>query len=232
MAKGTRGGVLGDLLTVVVTLSAVAIAVVVVRREFFGGSTLQSAGLPSDRELSDWELVATGGHRIGPSSAPVTIVEFGDYQCPACRRFHSSLKGAMAAFPDQVGVIYRHLPLEDIHPVAYQAAKAAQCAADQSRFAPFHDLMYEQQSLLGGKSLSAIAVEAGIPDSIGFATCLQSNVKSPEIEADIQLARELGLRGTPTIAINGILYASPPDSLRLQGLIRDHLSTVADRAND
>ncbi len=206
--------------TVIASLAALTIAVVVVRREMFGGRTEDDVGPVGIVEpVANWDELVRGGHRIGPERATVTIVEFGDFQCPACGRFHSAVLGVLAKYPADVALVYRQLPLEDIHPVAYPAAKAAFCAAEQGRFGAMHDALFQSQADLGSRSLLSFVSEAAIRDSAAFSTCLVNAERISSIDSDIQLARTMNLRGTPTVIINGMLYASVPDSARLERVV-------------
>jgi NhaA family Na+:H+ antiporter len=217
-------GRLSNVLTGVAVLAAVVVAAAVARKEFFGGST--GNGREGIAEpVDNWATLVAGENRIGGSSPSVTIVEFVDFQCPACKRFHdAALRGVLAEYPDKVAVVVRHLPLEGMHPVAYAAARAAQCSAAQGRFAAVYEELLGSQDLLGRISLTKIAERAGVPDMIAFERCLKKPGRVDTIDSDIRLARNLNLRGTPTILINGLLYSSVPDSARLARLVRYQLS--------
>lgn len=209
--------------TVLASVAAVGVAASVVHREFLSDpSPAQHIG---SRPLDNWKLVASGEGRTGPADAPVTIVEFVDYQCPACKRYHKLLQALLDEFPDEVAIVYRDLPLEEIHPLAYATAKAVRCATAQGRSKQLRDTLFAQQRELGHKDLVAMAAEAGVADTVALGACLSTPDRHAGIDADIALARELTLRGTPSIVINGTLYGSPPDSLLLFRVVKEEIST-------
>jgi len=124
-------------------------------------------------------------------------------------------------FPGMIALVYRHWPLSR-HRFAYQAARAAECAAEQGRFEAFHDVVYAQQDSLGLKVFGEMAAEAGVPDLGLFEVCTSSTDPVPSIEADIAKVIELGGIGTPTLLMNGLL---------LRGPIRSHiLDSIAEAA--
>lgn len=145
-------------------------------------------------------VAATGPSR-GPSSAPVTIVEFGDFQCPFCKRAESSLHTILEQYPSGVRVVFRQLPLTAIHPNAEMAAEAAVCADRQGKFWEMHDAMYADQSALTAEGLKGTAQRLGlkVPE---FSACLGSGAGTA-LDADLRAARDLGLSGTPYFFING-----------------------------
>ena len=122
--------------TVVLTLCALVLTGILVRREFFPGITATAP-----REVEHWSQLASAGHTMGPANAPVRILEFSDFQCPYCARLQPTLQAIRAKYPDRVAVVYRHFPLAD-HPHAMQAALASECAAAQGRFERFHDILF------------------------------------------------------------------------------------------
>lgn len=177
---------------------------------------------PGPRDIQDWELLAEAGHRLGPEEPAVTIIEFGDYQCPVCRSWHHDIKAVMRRNPDDVAFVYRHWPLP-YHTYAYPAARAAECAGRQQRFWEFHTLLYENDNWLGD-AMSRFAETAGVQDIEAFKECVADSMPVPAIEADIAAAREIGAMGTPTVIVNGTLLASGRDSLSLQTLIDETVS--------
>jgi protein-disulfide isomerase len=146
--------------------------------------------------------VAASGPVRGKSSATVTIVEFGDFQCPYCKEAESSLRTILDRHPDDVRVVFRNLPLTQIHPNAKNAAEAAVCADRQGKFWEMHDAMYEDQSALSADSLQATATRLGL-DRASFATCVKDGAAARSLEIDGKAALELGLDGTPYFFING-----------------------------
>jgi protein-disulfide isomerase len=171
-------------------------------------------------EVPDWEQYAATGHRMGSANAPVIITEFSDFQCPFCRRMYDMLKQAEAANPERVAVVYRHYPLA-MHHNAMPAAIAAECAAEQGRFAAMHDLLFEQQDSLGVKSWQAFAADAGVPDSARFTHCLASEAPRSVIARDTAAGNALHVTGTPTLIINDRKVPAVRDAAQLESYIDD-----------
>ena len=139
---------------------------------------------------------------LGPQDAPVTLVEFSDFQCPYCRRVQSVLKRLMTAYHGKLKLVFRDFPLRQIHPEAQKAAEAAQCANEQGQFWPYHDRLFAATEL-GVEYLKQYAVELDL-DAEGFNTCLDSEKYSQEVQKDIDDARVAGVNATPSFFINGL----------------------------
>ena len=140
----------------------------------------------------------------GNADAPVTIIEFSDFQCSYCRVFYqTTLVTLLERYPKQVRFVYRDFPLASIHPQATLAAEAAQCAHAQGRFWEFHNALFANPNQLGPELYQTLAISMGL-DKDRFATCLTSREFSEEVEKDFNVARALGVTGTPTFFINGI----------------------------
>jgi len=163
-------------------------------------------------KVADWATLTQTGHRVGDPSAPVTIVVFGDFECPACRAFETETEPAIRKlFPQKVAIVFRHFPLP-YHRFAYPAARAAECAGLQSRFDEFEHLVYAQADSLGLKPFTRFAEESGVPDTAAFAACNARTSRVPAIEADLAEARLIGADRTPVVIINGLMLRTNPDS--------------------
>jgi protein-disulfide isomerase len=169
--------------------------------------------------VSNWRELAAGRLRIGPASAPVTIVEFSDFQCPYCARFAREVFAPLRRRDSRVTIVYRHWPLS-IHEHAFDAAVAAECAADQSRFEQFHDALFDDQQSIGSRSWSSFAATAGVPDTVVYRKCLASDAARKRVEVDRQFALGLGARGTPTFIVNGLMLSGALDSARIDALVK------------
>jgi protein-disulfide isomerase len=141
---------------------------------------------------------------LGPEDAPVTIVEFSDYVCPYCRRFHmETFEDLLASYPDQIRFVYRDFPIVGGGQTGYFAAQAANCALDQDKFWEYHDALFQGEYGNDRDAYLSIAGDLGL-DVTSFTTCLDDETYAQEVQNDLQAGRELGVSGTPTFFINGI----------------------------
>ena len=149
------------------------------------------------------EVAATGPAR-GPEKAPVTIVEFSDFQCPYCGREFPVVERLMKEYDGKVRLVFRHFPL-DFHPYAQKAAEAGACAADQGpdKFWKLHDKMFGNQQKLAVDDLKGYAKEVGV-DTARFDKCLDSGEKRTVVDADEKAGQQAGVSGTPAFFVNGI----------------------------
>jgi protein-disulfide isomerase len=148
------------------------------------------------------EVASDGDPAKGPEAAPVTIVEFSDFQCPFCSRVLPTLKKIEETYGSKVRIVFRDLPLLQLHPNAAKAAEAGQCAAEQGKFWEMHDKMFANQQALGVAELKKYAAELGLK-SEAFDQCLDSNKNEAECKKDSEDAQKYGLSGTPGFFING-----------------------------
>jgi protein-disulfide isomerase len=141
---------------------------------------------------------------LGPDDAQITLVEFSDYQCSFCKKWHDDVfPRIVEEYGDQVQIVYRDFPIESIHPESVSAAEAANCAYEQGYFWEYHELLFESQRGLGQESYRAYAEEIGL-DLDGFDTCMEENRFNEEVMDDLEFAARLGVRSTPTFFLNGI----------------------------
>jgi len=143
-----------------------------------------------------------GDRTRGGAGAPVTIVEFSDFECPFCKRAQPVLTQVLARYGNRVKLIYRDFPLEREHPLARPAAEAARCAHDQGKFWNYHDLLYANAPKLTPADLRGYAQNVGL-DLGAFEQCLTSRRHSAAIDRDVDEGRHLGVDGTPGFFING-----------------------------
>ena len=166
-------------------------------------------------ESDGLEPVGTRDHARGPEDAPVTLLKYGDYECPYCGEAHPMLKELQERVGRQVRFVFRHFPLDSAHPRARRAAQAAEAAASQGRFWEMHDLLYERQGELGEEDLMRYAAELGL-DLRRFEEDLANDNHAWRIEEDRLGGDRAGVRGTPTLFVNGVRYTGPMD---LDGLL-------------
>ncbi|MDP6979635.1 MAG: DsbA family protein [Myxococcota bacterium] len=171
------------------------------------------------------KTVPSGGAGRGPADAPVTIVEFSDYECAFCGRAEATLKQVDALYPGQLRFVYRHLPL-DFHDNAMPAARAAICAGAQSRFWDYHDRLFANQRALAPPQLLQYADELGL-DGAAFRSCYEDPATQAQVENDMAIARQLGASATPTFFINGIELRGAQPLQAFQEIIDRELAAAA-----
>lgn len=175
-------------------------------------------GLPVSQ--GDWKKYAVGRHRSGPQKAPVTVVEFFDYQCPYCARFVSTLDSAQAAYPGDVNVILRHYPLSS-HTAARAAAEASECAAEQADFFRAHRVFFSFPESVTAGAWWHMAHTAGARDSVRFHACLTNRALAHAVSTDSLAGEALGVKGTPTILVNDQRFDGAPTFASLDRVIRE-----------
>lgn len=150
-----------------------------------------------------YDVPSDGFPSIGPANAPITIIEFSDYQCPFCRRWHDEVyQSLLNAYPGQIRLVYRHFPLTSIHPDAFPAAEAVMCAGEQDAYWPFHEKLFSSDAL-GTAVYTQYAQELGL-DMDTFQSCLTEGRFKEAVQSDLDFAVNLGVRSTPTFFINGL----------------------------
>ncbi len=162
--------------------------------------------------------VAGSGPSVGAEDAPVTIVEFSDYECPFCKQAEAVVAQVRDRYPEHVRFEFRHFPLEHIHPRARAAAEAAICAEDQERFWEFHELVFaDADTDLSDEKLRAHAESVGLDVAV-FDVCVAERSGKSRVDGDLDAGREAGVNGTPTFFVNGIPVTgggSPDDFAKL-----------------
>ena len=159
----------------------------------------------------------------GADDAPVTIVEFSDFECPYCRRSVPILKELLTKYPGKLKLVYRDFPGPN-HQQALSAAEAAQCAAEQSRFWEYHDALFTRQAPTTGWNFSALAEDLGLHQS-RFYACMKENRYREEVLKDLQDGLKLGVTNTPTFFINGRPLVGARPLADFQTIIGPLLST-------
>ncbi len=173
-------------------------------------------------ELFSYKLeipVNENDHSAGPANAKITLVEYGDYQCPYCGQAYPIVKQLQKDFGDDMRFVFRNFPLTQIHKYAEQAAEAAETAADFGKFWEMHDTIYENQSNITERDLVGYAANLGI-DSNEFEQKLMSGAKIDKVKSDFMGGVESGVNGTPSFFINGVKYDGPWDYNDLKTVIQ------------
>jgi protein-disulfide isomerase len=155
-------------------------------------------------------------HVGGPASAPVTMIEYGDFQCPHCRRAFPIVEELREQMGDTLRFVFRHFPLTEIHPLAAQAAEASEAAATQGKFWEMHHVLFERQPDFEIPELASYAEELGL-DVKRFASEMAAGKYQDRVRADVMSGVRAGVNGTPTFFINGKRHDEPWD---LEFLVR------------
>ena len=166
--------------------------------------------------------VSDRDHVIGPPTAPITLVEYGDYECPYCGMAHPVVKELRRRLGNQLRFAFRHFPLSRVHAHAERAAEAAEAAAAQgpNKFWQMHDMLYEHQDALEDEDLLVYAAQIGL-DLGWFAADLESGRHARKVREDFLSGIRSGVNGTPTFFINGIRHNGSYDLASLMAAINE-----------
>lgn len=180
------------------------------------------------REVENWEAELSTGISTA-TAGPIRIVEFMDFECPYCAAFALRLDSLMTSYPEKISITFHHFPLRS-HSLALQAAIAAECAAEQNAFWPFYRALFAQQRKLAILAFPTYAAEAGVADLNRFQSCSMLPADSfPRIRYGLDLGRRTGVRGTPTVWVNGLRLSRPPSLQELVEMVEDGLVNAAAR---
>ena len=163
--------------------------------------------------VHDWD------HIRGPADAAFTLVEYGDYECPACGHLFRILQDLQQEFGARLRLVYRHYPLSGIHKHAQMAAEAAEAAAAQGHFWEMHDLLFEHQDALDQKHLLHYAEQLGL-DVDRFHRELKQGLYAERVRQDFIAGVQNGVNGTPGVFLNGVRQPSPFDEAPLIALLK------------
>jgi protein-disulfide isomerase len=163
------------------------------------------------------------GFAKGGKDAPVTIVEFSDFQCPFCRNVNATLQQVLDRYPGKVRLLFRDFPLAQLHPGAPKAHEAARCAAEQGKFWEYHDLLFERSPKHAPADLKQYAQELKL-DGAAFGRCLDGGKHAAEVTKDLQEGVRLGVTGTPAFFINGRALEGAQPFTAFQKIIDSELS--------
>jgi protein-disulfide isomerase len=154
------------------------------------------------------EPVTSRDHSIGPAQAPITIVEYGDYECPDCFNAVPIIAQVRQGLGEKLRFVFRHFPQSSIHPNASAAAEAAEAAGDQGKFWEMHEMLFRHQKDLTEIDFSHLALTLGL-EIYKFEISRNQDQHSRGIRADFEGGRRSGVKGTPTLFINGARYNGP-----------------------
>ena len=215
---------------------AVPLMIIILAVALAGGLALYlsrqgTAAEATDQNTAQTILQSGGGGRIrGAAEAPITVVEYGDFQCPTCRHYHPILMELLSRYQGKVKLEYHHYPLISIHPNAMGAAMAAESAADQGKYWEMHDMLYErQQEWSPHPNAEAMFLQFALQLGLDGNRFMQS-MRSPEtrdrILADVTRGNSIVKEGTPTFLINGQPVGGLPDLQGFQEKIDTHLAAL------
>ncbi|NDJ36543.1 MAG: DsbA family protein [Chloroflexi bacterium] len=160
-------------------------------------------------------------HTRGPDDAPVTLLEYGDFECPHCKAAAPIIQDVLAELGDEVRFVYRHFPLTRTHPNAMQAAVAAEAAGAQGMFWEMHDMLFDNQDDLSVEALKGYGEKIGIPDMDRYRAALEDGHHLDKIEEDFRTGTMSGVNGTPTLYINGERFQVSWDKADLLGALQE-----------
>jgi protein-disulfide isomerase/uncharacterized membrane protein len=219
-----------DRLVVIGSIIVAALLIAFGSWEAFGPRVRGSDAAAIARELPDfyrWYLSqpivhvpVDGGHSRGKAGAPVTIVEFSDFECGHCAQFHHNVDNVLRRYGPNVQVVFHHFPLDSdcnpslaghFHREACLAAVASECAAQEGQFWQYHDVLFNNHTRLGRQSLIEYAAKLGL-DTTRFTACLDSPEPRARVQNDVTEATALGVDSTPTVFINGRLIKGALES--------------------
>jgi protein-disulfide isomerase len=167
-------------------------------------------------------------HILGPPSAPATLLEYGDFECPYCGMAYPIVKELQRTFGPRLRFAFRHFPLSTVHPHAEHAAEAAECAGAQGKFWEMHDTLYENQDALDDEDLARYAAGLGL-DLNRFIAELAGHVHAPRVREDFMSGVMSGVNGTPTFFINGVRHDGSWDFDTLSAAIEEAILAGAAR---
>ena len=144
-------------------------------------------------------------HVLGPAHAAVTVVEYGDFECPNCKQAAPAVKLLLERFEERVRYVWRHFPLVEVHPHALMAAQAAEAAAGQQKFWPMHDLLFENAMHLKAPHLKSYAERLGL-DMARYTAEMDDEIYLQRVREHMESGRHSGVRATPTFFVNGRIH--------------------------
>lgn len=169
---------------------------------------------PDDVASVDEPSVSFVNPSRGPLDARVTIIEYGDFECEACRDVDEAVRAVQRLYPNDVRFVWKHMPNESIHPLATPASIAAMCAAEQNAFWAYYETLFDRQSFLVESQFVQIATDLGL-NTDAFVSCFDARDTLPLVKRDFEEGLALGISATPTLFINNERYvgAITPEEL-------------------
>jgi len=209
------------------TLAAVAVAGVLVHREFFAPPSRTPTLFADVNDpmtfVKDWRSLIKEGVLVGDSTAPVLVVQFSDLECPFCRQFHRTLQEARKTWGNRIAYSFVHYPLPQ-HKLARPAARAAECAFSEDRFDEFVTAIFAKQDSMGVKPWTSFASDVRIDNVKRFSKCVSDTITIDRIERGLALGALIELKGTPTVIVNGWRFPVTPPDTQFRRVVGDLLA--------
>lgn len=175
-----------------------------------------------------YQLDTKGHPSLGPETAPVTLVEFSDFQCSYCKSYAAVLKRVVADFKGSVRLVYRNYPNTETHPESLSAAQASLCAQEQGRFWEMHDILFQNSDKLKDEDLKVYASKLGLNMKL-FSDCLDGRKHADKLKRDFLDATRAGVTGTPTLFVNGRPFVGDRTFEELSRIVHEELSNPSSR---
>ncbi|MDB4913416.1 MAG: Periplasmic thiol:disulfide interchange protein DsbA [Gemmatimonadetes bacterium] len=216
---------LANVMTGLLVICALVMTMLSVRQYLRADKASAATGVrgpaPAEKTtITSTEDLAAHGQSIGPREAPITLVEFSDFECPFCATLASTLATLQERHPNQIRIVYRHFPLP-FHRAAMPAAIASECAGDDGRFAPFAALLFGEQRSLETVPLGDFARRAGVTSMPAFEACRKRLDVRERVLNDVAAATRLGLQATPTLILGQQMITGTATLPELEAWIRE-----------
>lgn len=183
-----------------------------------------AAEAPQQAPAENVDIPTEGYPSQGPEDAPIVIVEFSDFECPFCTKWHNEVyKPLLEEYPDQIRLVYRNFPLVGLHANAYLAAEAVLCAGDQDSYWDYHEKLFENELGLREAALHEYAEQLELDADI-FRECLVSGKYTEFVKNDIDYAMSIGVQSTPTFYVNGRAVIGAQPLSVFQSIIEEELA--------
>ena len=208
------------IVTIIVIIAFVGFGIFLMNADGPGGTPDNGGGEVEGLSADDWVQ--------GNAESDVVLIEYGDFQCPACGAFHLIVSQLKDEFGDRVAFVYRHFPLRSIHPNAESAARATEAAGMQGKFWEMHDILFERQTEWANQ-LGAIGIINGYAEELGldleqYGADMVSDEVADLVAEDLLSANRNGLNSTPTFVINGQVIQTPRNVNQFRALLNDVLA--------
>lgn len=214
-----KQGTLDQVINWVLVLGALVVSGFALNRQLWPKGEAVATAFPLSLSFVDeWGHAAEVGRSVTDRSAPVTLIEFLDLECPGCRAFNEPLRRIRTRYGAKLSIVFVHFPLP-FHERAVPGALATECAAEVGRFGEMVSFLLDEPMILRNGDWESAARSAGVPDIAQFVRCMADSTGMDRISAGLAIGRELGVRATPTIIVNGWRFSSVPTERELRRAI-------------